>query len=145
MVDLDAANHTNRELELMLAGRKPLAMFYAEASELPDERLIPEDRFASFAASGLFVRGETHVPGGFHDGTQRDLQFKYVFFALKGEQWRIPAMKILLHESVKGGWNETCERGESSLLGYTQPEIDAWCRARFPNPSALVEVPPGAP
>src|SRR5689334_173741 len=100
MIDLDAANHTNRELELMASGRKPLAMFYAEISELPDERLVPESRFASFVASGEFIRGETEITGDFHDGLRRHLRFKYVFFALRGEEWRIPAMKVLLHERV---------------------------------------------
>lgn len=144
MVDLDAANHTNHELELMIAGRKPLAMFCAEASELPDERLIPEHRFAAHVASGHFIRGETEVPGGFHDGLQRHLRLVYVFFALRGEEWRIPAMEVLLHESVKGGWNETCERVESSLLGYTPAQIDAWCRTRFLGQNELAEASPDA-
>jgi hypothetical protein len=138
MIDLDAANHTNRELELMVAGEKPLAMFYAETSELPDERLIPECRFAFLVSSGQFIRGETEVPGGFHEGLRRHLRIKYVFFARKGEEWRIPAMEVLLHARVKGGWNETCERMESSLLGYTPAQIDAWCRSRFRQPIPFV-------
>jgi len=47
VVDLKAANHTNRELELMLAGKKPLAWFYDEISVLPHEKIIPEARFSS--------------------------------------------------------------------------------------------------
>jgi hypothetical protein len=133
MVDLDAANHTNRELELMTAGTKPLAMFYAEVSELPDERLVPERKFAQLVTSGQFVRGEVEIPGEFHEKLQRALRFKYVFFARTGEEWRIPAMEVLLRARVKGGWNETCERVESALLGYTEAEIDAWCEARFPG------------
>jgi hypothetical protein len=51
MIDLQAANHTNRELELMLAGRKPLAWFYGEISGLPNEGIIPESRFGPHAPS----------------------------------------------------------------------------------------------
>lgn len=120
MIDLNTANHTHRELELMVAGRKPLAMFYAEVSELPDDRLIPESRFAPFVESGHFTRHETDIPGGFHSGLQRHLVIRHVFFAAKGEGWRIPAMELLLRESIKGGWNETCERVESSLLGRSR-------------------------
>lgn len=46
MIDLIAANHTGRELTLMRSGKKPLAMFYAEISALPDENLIPELAFS---------------------------------------------------------------------------------------------------
>ena len=86
MVDLDATNHTNRELELMTTGQKPLAMFYAELSELPDERLIPEETFEPFVKSGQFVRYEAEVQSGFHEGLQRALTLKYVFFARNGEE-----------------------------------------------------------
>jgi hypothetical protein len=66
VLDLTAANHTGRELDLMAAGKKPLAMFYAEVGELPDEELIPEKRFAPYVEAGAFVRGETSLEGAYH-------------------------------------------------------------------------------
>jgi hypothetical protein len=115
----------------MLEGKKPLAMFYAEISELPNEDLIPEEAFGVHVASGRFVRGETTVEAAYHPKLERNVLVRYVFFALKDEAWRINAIRLLLKESAKSGWNETCERMEGSLLGYTDKENDAHCRGRF--------------
>ena len=132
MIDLAAANHTGRELGLMLRGRKPFAMFYAEVSELPDERFIPEAAFEPHVRSGLFTRDETIVEDArVHPKLGRKARCKYVFFASREEAWRIPAMTLLLHAREKGGWNETCERIECTLLGYTDEETDAWCAHVF--------------
>jgi hypothetical protein len=35
-------NHTGKELQLMLEGKRPLSMFYDDADKEPDERIIPE-------------------------------------------------------------------------------------------------------
>lgn len=129
-------NHTGRELELMLEGKKPLAMFYAEVGELPDEELIPEDAFAPFVDSGQFVRGETIEEGQYHPKLKRNVRVKYVFFALKVETWRIDAMKLLKLESGRSGWSETCERMEGSLLGYTNEENDAHIERALRSPLA---------
>jgi hypothetical protein len=134
LIDLKAANHTNRELELMLSGTKPLAMFYAYISELPDERFIPEDSFAPYVQEGRFIREEIVIEGLDHlPQLGKNAPIKYVLFAMTQEAWRIPAM-ILLKRSFRNSsykWNETLERMESALLGYTDEEIDAWCKARF--------------
>jgi len=132
MIDLDKANHTNRELEMMLAGEKPLAMFYDEISFLPDEEIVPEKRFSAYVQNGEFVRGETLVAGSYSEKLDRETKIKYVFFALKDEAWRIDAMTLLVEQWYKTNqWNETCERIESALLGYTDEEIDAWCKKSF--------------
>jgi hypothetical protein len=115
----------------MLEGKKPLAMFYAEVSELPNEELIPEEDFAPHVTSGRFVRGEMIIEAAYHPKLERNVRVKYIFFALKDQAWRIEAMKLLLKESGKSGWNETCERMEGSLLGYTDEENDVHCRGRF--------------
>jgi hypothetical protein len=127
MTDSCAANHTGRELGFMLEGKKPLAMFYAEVGELPNEELIPEEAFGFHVATGRFVRGKATIEGAYHPKLQRKVLVKYVFFALTDEAWRIEAMKLLKKESVKSGWNETCERMEGSLLGYSDEENDAHC------------------
>lgn len=129
MIDLNAANHTDRELELMLEGKKPLAMFYEDISFLPDEEFIPENKFAPYVENGQIVRRETVIKGPFSHELGREVQIKYVLFALKEEEWRINAMLLLKEQHEKTlEWNETCERVESSLLGYTEEEIDAWCK-----------------
>jgi hypothetical protein len=79
MIDLAAASHTNRELELMLDRRKPLAVFYDEISCLPHDEIIPEERFRPYVEEGLFVRAETILNFGFDVSLGRDMQVKYVF------------------------------------------------------------------
>ena len=134
MIDLKAANHTNRELELMLAGTKPLAMFYALTSELPDEELIPERLFSSVVEEGSIVRKDAVVSDSHIREGNQYARLKYVFFALNNEDWRIEAMLLLKEQHAKTNlWNETCERIESALLGYTDDEIDAWCEKSFPK------------
>ncbi len=134
MIDLEAVNHTNRELELMLVGRKPLAVFSEELSFLPDEEFIPEEKFSPYVASGQFVRRETVVAGPYSQKLGRETKFKNVLFALKGEEWRINVMLLLKEQLFKtGAWNETCERVECYLLGYTDEETNAWCKKAFPK------------
>jgi hypothetical protein len=133
MIDIQVANHTNRELELMLAGKKPLSMFYDEVSFLPHEEIIPEAMFAPNVANGRFVRSDETYTGEFHAGLGRNVNIKYVFFALAEEAWRIPALSLLLRIRYRmSSWqSEEFERMESVLLGYTDEEVDAWCDHRF--------------
>jgi hypothetical protein len=127
-IDLAAANHTGRELELMLAGKKPLAMFYAEIGELPHEELIPEEQFAPYVNSGDFARGETIQELAYHPVWKRNVKVKYVFYALKNEAWRIPAMILVLNTRLKTQAPDvTSERLVGALLGYSEAEIDAHC------------------
>ena len=137
MIDLAAANHTNRELELMLAGKKPLAIFYDEISVLPHEEIIPEERFRPHVEAGLFVRGEKTFKGAFHPGLGRDAQIKYVLFARASEAWRIPAFILVHGVSMNASRHtEEVERIESALLGYTKEEIDEWCKYQFSGEAA---------
>ncbi len=140
MIDLVAANHTNRELELRLKGSKPLAMFYAYTSDLPDERLIPEEAFLTHINNGTFIR-DAIVFDEYAQHTKCNVKLKYVFFALPEEAWRIKAM-ILIKQSFKKTlkWNPTLERIECSLLGYTDAEVDAWCNKAALNKSKSNET-----
>jgi hypothetical protein len=133
MIDLAAASHTNRELELMLDRRKPLAVFYDEISCLPHDEIIPEERFRPYVEEGLFVRAETILNFGFFDvSLGRDMQVKYVFFSLSTEAWRIPAFILVKTVALQTQRNsEEMERLESMLLGYTQEEVDAWCNHMY--------------
>lgn len=130
-MDLLASNHTGRELSLMLAGRKPLAMFFVEISELPNEVLVPERAFAEHIESGRFVRGEITLESGYSITLGRNAHIRYVFYALSSEAWRIAAMSLLRESFAKSKcpWNESLERIEGTLLGYSDEEITARCIA----------------
>ena len=138
-----AANHTHRELELMLAGRKPLAFFYEEISCLPCERIIPEERFRPYVESGVFVRDEELYEGDYLPQLGRKAVTKYVFFAVKEEAWRIPAFRLSQRVFYRTGQHtEQIERIQSELLGYTAEEIDAWCKYSFgtnPGPRLIAK------
>lgn len=128
----------------MLAGRKPLAMFYAAVIELPNEEFIPEMAFAPYVAEKSVFRHavefDSRIPSG------EILTFRYVFFALPGEEWRMPAMALLVEGlNAGGGWNETCQRVEGALLGYTQEEIEAYCQAHLRSARALTTQSSGPP
>jgi hypothetical protein len=126
----DGSSHTGRELELMLLGRKPLAMFYALSHELPWEELVPEHSFAPHVEAGRMLRQHFDLESNNSGGVPEVL--RYVFFALPGEEWRIPVMVVLKQALHSGaGWNETCERVEGMLLGYTSEENDEHCARMF--------------
>jgi hypothetical protein len=117
----------------MLAGKKPLAMFYEEIGFLPHEEIIPEERFAPYVKSGRFVRSDETYTDTFHPALGRNAEIKYVFLAIVEETWRIPALALLLRicYRTRNFRPEEFERMVSALLGYTDEEIDAWCEHCF--------------
>jgi hypothetical protein len=117
--------HTNRELELMLQGTKPLAAF-SEVLELSyDEWIIPEKAFAPHVARGAIVKRE-HIFAGPLDRKSRS-----VLYALPNEEWRIDAYLLMWEVAQKSGWNESMERMEGRLLGYEEWQCDFHIQNRF--------------
>ena len=124
MLDLSAAGHSGRELELMLAGRKPLALFYDDA----DDPLgaIPEAAFAPHVAAGTLARGELLLELADPE-LARASRVRYVLYAPAAEQWRIPAacLAIRTRMEVNALADEGLERLLCALLGYTADETAA--------------------
>jgi hypothetical protein len=123
-LDLSAAGHAGKELELMLAGRRPLVLFYDDA----DDPLgaIPEARFAPHVASGTLVRGEA-VLQLLDPALGASSRIRYVLYAVPAEQWRIPAALLALHTRLKVNAlaDEGLERLLCALLGYSEDETAA--------------------
>jgi hypothetical protein len=119
--------HTGRELELMLTGTKPLAMFYDDNEE-PDERIIPVKEFDGYVRSGLFVKGTRVFDLAIDPRTGRPVQVRYVLYALKSEAWRVNAMflvkETLLKLRYRKGPDEAIERMTSNLLGYSDEDFE---------------------
>ncbi len=112
--------HTNRELLLMLEGRKPLSVFAdEEPSADGTSPLFPEAKFDAHVATGRFVKHEYVESVG--DGQH---SVRWVFYALPDEAWRIKAYILLTETSKRSGWNEGFERMQGSLLGYSEQEND---------------------
>jgi hypothetical protein len=74
--------HEGRELELLLSGSKPMAMFY-EADTFPVSALYPEEQFMAHVQSDVLVRRDEFYRG--EDG----VSVHYVYYALPIEAWRI--------------------------------------------------------
>ena len=120
--------HTNRELILMRQGLKPLACFYEEYPRPGDASLIPEQYFEPFVTSGAFVRRE-YVALCQPKETARSI--RYVFYARRGEAWRIDAFILLQNTGAVTGWNEALERMEGTLLGYEEWQTEAFINIIF--------------
>lgn len=117
--DLSYATHTNRELNLMLKGQKPLASFVGQYPPHLEIEEIPERLFDPYVVLGRFVKRE-YVEIDSASGRK----LRRVLYALPSEDWRIDAY-ILLHETAStSGWSEGFERMEGALLGYSHWQIE---------------------
>ena len=119
--------HDGHELELMLSGKKPLAFFYGDA-DLPE---IPEDDFDEFVREGRFCKDELVVAGAVDPRTGCPVKVRYVFYSTKEEQWRIPAMIMVMQTMLrtKKRPDEGLDRLTGSLLGYTDAQNDEYILA----------------
>lgn len=124
-------NHTGQELELMLAGRKPLAMFYDDADVASEDSPIPEDDFDLLVEQKGFRKGVRVFNGAFDPRKGGPFRTRYVLYALPGEEWRIPAMFLALEARANtSGYDEGIDRIVGALLGYSNEEIEAHLQRR---------------
>lgn len=119
--------HEGRELELLLAGTKPLARLHSE----PTTGYIPEDltEFEPHVLSGRLIRIDTTSADG--------LTINH-YFCLPTEEWRIKILEVM-NEVWKrpnhGGFSvDDYTRLEGTLFGYAKKDIETavthWNRAR---------------
>jgi hypothetical protein len=114
--------HTGYELPLLLDGRKKLARM---GDTYPPATFEGEDRFDHWVAKGFLHREELVEP--FDRPVRGYLGHRTVYYTPKGEEWRIPASKLIWHAADKsGGWNEYFERLEGMLFGYEDWQNDWW-------------------
>jgi hypothetical protein len=117
--------HTNRELGLMLSGTKPLAYFMDIVGREPDICIRYWRMFDRHVAVGRLIRREVieACPG------EPKLDYRMLFYALPGHEWRVDAMLTLLNEP--GAWSDDRERRFGELLGYEGWQIDYWLTHRL--------------
>ena len=118
--------HEGRELELMLAGKKPLAMFN---DDLPEGMEPPEIAFDPYVVEGRFSKGEIYVPAPeFGNG-----RLRYYLYALPGEAWRmgrlIDIQRGFFEDRVKTTPDLETEVGR--LLGYAEADINLFVTRWF--------------
>jgi hypothetical protein len=120
--------HTRYELPLLLEGRKKLARM---SDAYPPMTFEGENRFDYWVTKGVLHREEVNEPfeKPVQSRGQTYLGHRIVYYTPKGEEWRIPAMKLISDASSKsGGWNEYFERLEGMLFGYEDWQNDWWIK-----------------
>jgi hypothetical protein len=123
--------HEGKELDLMLAGKKPLALFYAIESET---WILPEEQFDRHVAMGKIVKADFL----FKPTSPAVPVVKCLLYALPSEMARVPeAVEILrtVFEELTAPTDDQ-ERALGRLLGYTEDDI-----ALFLSQDANLPVP----
>lgn len=112
--------HEGKELELMLAGEKHLAVYHdviRPGYEIP-ETVIPEDAFSSYVKKGTILRfsQEFSVQGS---------TIRYVCFTTPSQSWRAHAFLWIKQEGFLGTrpFDEAYEYFIGRLLGYEESDI----------------------
>jgi hypothetical protein len=109
--------HEGRELDLMLSGEKPLAMF---CDIVPSAYTWPDARFEPHVSSGRLVQKEmlTETPDGRYT-------VRHLYYALPHEAWRIDeahALALMHFETWCDEAADVCAQ-LGRLLGYREDDI----------------------
>jgi hypothetical protein len=122
--------HTGYELALLLDGTKPFARM---AEEYPPHQHHDEDRFERYVENGVLHKEVALQPFPAPIRSKDGREFagiREVYYARKGEEWRIPAWKLIWAAAQKSGWSEEFERLEGMLYGYEEWQIEWWLTHR---------------
>jgi len=115
--------HEERELELMLAGVKPLA-YFSELTRAEFE--FPDAEFEPHVQAGRIIKRDIlHIQKMFG----QDEEIRSLYYALPGEEWRIDkahANRLRGYLTREKSDDDSREMGE--LLGYTNHEIDVFLK-----------------
>jgi hypothetical protein len=107
--------HNGIELDLMLAGKKPLARF---SKELPvGDYEVGDEAFAQFVDAGFIKRFV------FNEGP-----CEYRYYCHPTEEWRVKVLELIRRvalEENKGGFTEDdLHRVDGALLGYEKTDVE---------------------
>ena len=115
------APHEGRELELMLAGKKHLSLFYLEQGI--EREGFPERQFDLHVGEGFFVK-DIRVEHFVLEG--KETSARNILYATTSEAWRIPAMRMIqdIYATLTPGWRPDLERAIGLLLGYDRNDVE---------------------
>jgi hypothetical protein len=130
--------HTGHELELMVTGMKPLAIFHDSYPGDPCEEIIPENAFKPYVEAGSFEQREfVELLDRRPPATHRHVKgVRWVMYSTVEERWRIDAYIEMQAQSRVLGWSEAFERREGFLLGYEDWQTNAWITFLLGRPHA---------
>lgn len=111
--------HEGRELALMLAGRKPAAMFVDVS---PLDETAPIRLFRPHVRCGRLIGRIDHF------AQRPNLRFRIVYYARRGQSWRIERLRELHRGLFVAGerWTDADDIETGRLLGYAEAEIVAF-------------------
>jgi len=113
--------HEGRELELMLAGKKPLALFY---DTIPECGVIPEQDFAPHVKSRKVIMSERIFHASEEGVPEATPSVRVVFYAPPEEAWRIDQAIGLMEKALfQRGRSNDDDVQLGRLLGYTEEDI----------------------
>jgi hypothetical protein len=119
--------HEGRELELMLAGEKPAAMFHEIIGHDEGLGLIPEKDFQPYVDQGVIVRCKKIYSSG-------NRHIRQVFYALPdhvNNMDRLMDITDHLYDPQRDRsipWPEALERETGKLLGYTDEAVEVFLK-----------------
>lgn len=123
--------HTNRELEMMLAGSKPFAVFAHERVEgFEKSDALANQDFETYIANGTISEYVRTFESSRPDGAPFDID--YYFYALDGEGWRVEAYCLLLEMLHQQNWCSQLEWLQGKLLGYTDEQNKYHLSRKYP-------------
>lgn len=114
--------HQGKELELMLAGEKNLAIFYEaliEGQEIPEE-IIPEKTFAPYVEKNIVTRFSRDFISA-----KSPIPIHFVCFTTCGNEWRAEAFFWTKEQCFSGKrpFDDAYEFFVGRLLDYTEEDI----------------------
>lgn len=118
--------HTNFELFLLINGTK---QFARHLEICPPHSHFDEQLYDRFVSEGLlhkevfidtFPKPIKLKDGRVYEGNRE------VCYTRKGQEWRIPAWRLIRSAFAKSHWNDDFERLEGMLLGYEEWQMDWW-------------------
>ena len=125
-IPIEIGPHEGQELKLLLAGKKPLAMF---SDVVPASFEWGEETFQPYVETGRIIKYEEII----HHAHPALYPGRYVYFALPGEEWRIDRLSVILHmlfvERLKT--TPAIETEIGRLLGYAEHEIAVYVERFF--------------
>jgi hypothetical protein len=116
--------HEGRELELMIAGTKPLSMF---VEPIPSElECFPEADFDALVSDGRLIKSVSVESIKTPDG--KSGQVRRILYALPNEEWRIRSLLLVknLYSSLAPGWRPDLDRVIGLLLGYERKDVESF-------------------
>ncbi|MDX8481184.1 hypothetical protein RFN28_22365 [Mesorhizobium sp. VK24D] len=131
--------HTNRELAMVLAGAKPLAVFAHERVDgFEKSDALANQDFAPHIADGTLSEHVKTITISLPSGAALDID--YWFYTLKGEEWRVEAYWLLIELLHRNAWSPQFEWLVGKLLGYTDQENILHLLKTYPEDRWVAEI-----